>query len=77
MINEKGNPWKNLLNWLTSSSREESLNYTYNRALEEYQKEMSNRRKAYKEERDSIDNLYDTDLLRYIAKTLCDIKHSI
>lgn len=55
----------------------EALGEKYNEALESYNDYLKQRKIDYKQEIDSINTLHDTDLLRYIAKTLCDIKYKI
>lgn len=55
----------------------ESIGEKYNRAIGEYQEYLAKRKEEYKQELASIDRLYDTDLLRYIARVLCDIKYKI
>lgn len=55
----------------------ESIGEKYNRAIEEYNEYLKQRNEEYKQELESIDRLYDTDLLRYIARVLCDIKYKL
>lgn len=49
------------------------LGSEYNKVLEN----LEQRKESYNQELESIDRLYDTDLLRYIARVLCDIKYRL
>ncbi len=79
-INEKGSEkvsnWKKLIHELFESN-EERISTSYNEALEDYKKYLEGKKEEYQKEYESIDRLFDTDLLRYIAKVLCTIKYKL
>ena len=49
----------------------------YNEALKNYNNYLKQREEEHEQEIKSIDSLYGIDLLKYIAKALCDIKYKI
>lgn len=55
----------------------ETLADRYNKAIEDYSDYLEKRKEEYEKECESIDRLFDTDLLRYIAKVLCTIKYKM
>lgn len=55
----------------------ETLVDRYNKVIELYNEELKQRKVEYEKEYESIDRLFDTDLLRYIAKVLCTIKYKM
>ena len=72
----KGKKWKELL-YSLFESRNEDIKDRYNEAIRIYGEDLKKHKEVYMQELSSIDKLYETDLLRYIAKTLCAIKHKL
>lgn len=73
---EKRSKWKEIIHELFKSS-DENLASKYNKAIEDYNNYLEQRKEEYQKEYESIDRLFDTDLLRYIAKVLCTIKYKM
>ena len=73
---EKRSKWKEIIRELFESS-DRNLANRYNKAIEDYSDYLEKRKEEYEKEYESIDRLFDTDLLRYIAKVLCTIKYKM
>lgn len=73
---EKRSKWKEVIRELFESS-DRNLADRYNKAIEDYSDYLEKRKEEYEKEYESIDRLFDTDLLRYIAKVLCTIKYKM
>ena len=73
---EKRSKWKEIIHELFESS-DGNLADRYNKAIEDYNEYLGQRKEEYEKEYESIDRLFDTDLLRYIAKVLCNIKYKM
>lgn len=72
----KGKKWKEFLQEVFKSKDDEIRNY-WNEAIQAYDKDLKVQKEEMNKELESIDRLFDTDLLRYIAKVLCMIKYKL
>ena len=72
----KGKKWKEFLQEVFKSKDDEIRSY-WNEAIQEYNKDLKLRKEEMDKELESIDRLFDTDLLRYIAQVLCMIKYKL
>ena len=72
----KGKKWKEFLQEVFKSKDDEIRNY-WNEAIQAYNEDLKVQKEEMNKELESIDRLFDTDLLRYIAKVLCMIKYKL
>lgn len=72
----KGKNWKELLQEVFKSKDDEVRSY-WNEAMQAYDEDLKVQKEEMNKELESIDRLFDTDLLRYIAKVLCKIKYKL